>query len=72
MASVQKRVRNSGTTTYVVRWYAPDGTERTRGGFRSRKAAEAYATKQADGSCAGLPSTPTMAKCCSATRRQRG
>lgn len=45
MASVQKRVRHSGTTTYVVRWYAPDGTERTKGGFRTRKAALAYATK---------------------------
>jgi integrase len=41
--AVQKRVRASGTTTYVVRWYAPDGTERTRGGFRTRKAAEDWA-----------------------------
>lgn len=35
MAGIQKRVRASGTTTYVVRWNAPDGTERTKGGFLS-------------------------------------
>jgi integrase len=45
MSSIQKRVRHSGTTTYVVRWYAPDGKESTKGGFRTRKAAHAYATK---------------------------
>jgi Arm DNA-binding domain len=28
-----------------VRWYTPDGKERTKGGFRTRKAAQAYATK---------------------------
>jgi integrase len=43
MAGIQKRVRASGTTTYVVRWNAPDGTERTKGGFRTKKAAEDYA-----------------------------
>ena len=36
MAGIQKRVRASGTTTYVGRWYAPDGTERSKGGFRTR------------------------------------
>jgi integrase len=45
MAFVQKRVRASGTTTYVVRWYAANGTERTKGGFRTRKSAAAYARK---------------------------
>jgi hypothetical protein len=43
MAATQKRVRPSGTTTYVVRWNAPDGTERTKGGFRTRKAANDWA-----------------------------
>ena len=43
MATIQKRVRQSGTTTYVVRWYGPDGTERTQGGFRTKKAAEDWA-----------------------------
>lgn len=45
MASVQKRLRASGTTTYVVRWYAPDGTERSKGGFRTCKDAKAFAAK---------------------------
>ena len=45
MAGVQKRVRASGTVTYVVRWYAPDGTERSKGGFRTRKDAKAFAAK---------------------------
>ena len=27
----------------MVRWNAPDGTERTKGGFRTKKAAEGYA-----------------------------
>lgn len=43
MAAIQKRVRASGTTTYVVRWYAPDGSERTKGGFRTKKAAQDWA-----------------------------
>lgn len=38
--SVQKKVRDSGTTTYVVRWYGPDGKERYKGGFRTKKAAQ--------------------------------
>lgn len=45
MASVQKRKRASGTTAYVVRWYTPDGTQRTKGGFRTRKDAKAFAAK---------------------------
>jgi integrase len=45
MAGIQKRIRASGTTTYVVRWYTPDGTERSKGGFRTRKDAKAFAAK---------------------------
>src|SRR3954463_13230312 len=48
MATVQKRVRHSSTTTYVVRWYAPDGKERTRGGFRTKKAAEDWAALEVE------------------------
>jgi len=43
MAGIQKRVRASGTVTYVVRWHAPDGTERSKGGFRTKKAAQDWA-----------------------------
>jgi hypothetical protein len=62
MASVQKRVRNSGTTTYVVRWYAPDGIERTRGGFRTRKNAKAFAVKAEAATAAGRDFDPARGK----------
>lgn len=45
MAAIQKRVRASSTTTYVVRWYTPDGEQLTKGGFRTRKNAKAFAAK---------------------------
>jgi integrase len=62
MASVQKRVRASGTTTYLVRWYAPDGAERTKGGFRTRKTAQAYATKVENGKLRGVEFDPNKGK----------
>ena len=43
MARVQKRQTRSGTPTYVVKWRTPDGHDRSKGGFRTRKAALAYA-----------------------------
>lgn len=58
MAGIQKRVRASGTTTYVVRWYAPDGIERTKGGFRTRKDAKAFATKADIQSLTGMDFDP--------------
>lgn len=62
MASIQKRVRASGTTTYVVRWYAPDGTERTKGGFRTRKDAKAFAVKADAAVLAGMDFDPARGK----------
>ena len=62
MAGIQKRVRASGTTTYVVRWYAPDGTERTRGGFRTRKDAKAFAVKAEAATAAGMDFDPAKGK----------
>lgn len=62
MASVQKRVRNSGTTTYVVRWYTPDGTERTKGGFRTRKDAKAFAAKADAETLTGMDFDPGKGK----------
>jgi integrase len=44
MARIQKRQTQSGATTYVVKWRTPDGHDRSKGGFRTRKAAQAYAT----------------------------
>ncbi|CAN5609876.1 hypothetical protein BH09ACT7_BH09ACT7_23390 [soil metagenome] len=62
MASVQKRVRASGTTTYVVRWYAPDGAERTKGGFRTRKDAKAFAAKADAETLTGMDFDPGKGK----------
>jgi integrase len=42
MAHVQKRVWGNGTATYLVRWRTPDGTERTKGGFPTRRQARDY------------------------------
>ncbi len=62
MAGIQKRVRDSGTTTYVVRWYAADGKERTKGGFRTRKEAKAYAAKADAATAAGMDFDPRKGK----------
>jgi integrase len=62
MAGVQKRVRASGTTTYVVRWYAPDGTERSKGGFRTRKDAKAFAAKADTETLTGMDFDPGKGK----------
>jgi hypothetical protein len=73
MAGIQKRVRTSGTTTYVVRWNAPDGTERTKGGFRTKKAAEDYAAIHVEPKRRrGIDVNPMRGRCCSATRRRSG
>lgn len=44
MARIQKRQTKSGTNTYVVKWRTPDGHDRSKGGFTSKKAANNYAT----------------------------
>lgn len=48
MAYVQKRHTKSGSAAYIVKWKDPDGKHQTKGGFRTRKAAEDYATETAD------------------------
>ncbi|MGW5075966.1 site-specific integrase [Rhodococcus sp. NPDC004095] len=45
MANVRKLTRPDGTRFYQVRWRTPDGKHRTKGGFKTRKAAEDYATE---------------------------
>lgn len=62
MAGIQKRVRASGTVTYVVRWYAPDGTERSKGGFRTRKDATAFAAKADAEALTGMDFDPGKGK----------
>lgn len=44
MAHVQKRTRTDGKPAYLVKYRTPDGKHRTKGGFPTKKAAEAYAT----------------------------
>jgi integrase len=44
MAHVQKRMKSDGSTVYVVKFRTPDGKQRSKGGFRTKKQAEAYAT----------------------------
>ena len=58
MASVQKRTRADGRPVYVVKWRTPDGKERTKGGFPTKKLADAYATKQAEAKLRGLVFDP--------------
>ena len=43
MARVQKRVTSKGATVYVAKWRAANGTDRTKGGFATKKAANDYA-----------------------------
>lgn len=43
MAHVQKRTRTNGSPVYVVKWRTPDGKHRSKGGFRTKKEADAYA-----------------------------
>lgn len=62
MAGIQKRVRASGTITYVVRWYAPDGIERSKGGFRTRKDAKAFAAKADAEALTGMDFDPGKGK----------
>jgi integrase len=62
MAGIQKRVRASGTVTYVVRWYATDGSERSKGGFRTRKDAKAFAAKADTETLTGMDFDPGKGK----------
>jgi integrase len=43
MARVQKRITKSGATTYAVKWREPNGHDRSKGGFPTKKAAEDFA-----------------------------
>jgi integrase len=62
MAGIQKRVRASGTVTYVVRWYTPNGAERSKGGFRTRKDAKAFAAKADTETLTGMDFDPGKGK----------
>lgn len=45
MARIARRTRVSdGKPTYIVKWRTPDGKDRSKGGFSTKRAAEAWAT----------------------------
>jgi integrase len=58
MARVQKRIGKDGVSHYIVKWRTADGNDRTKGGFRTRKAAHAYATKVENGKLRGVEFDP--------------
>lgn len=62
MASVEKRQNSKGAATYIVKWRTPDGKHRTRGGFTTKKAARAYATKVEDARTRGVEFDPAAGK----------
>jgi integrase len=63
MASIQKRLTASGTTTYVVKWKDHRGDYRTKGGFKTKKAAETYAATEVEPKRRrGIAVTPSAGK----------
>jgi integrase len=62
MARIQKRVTAKGTTTYVAKWRTPDGTDRSRGGFTTKKAASDYAKNAESAASQGLVFDPAKGK----------
>lgn len=56
MASVEADPRGNGK--FRVRYRSPDGAERTKGGFPTKRKAEAYATKLENGKLVGIEYDP--------------
>ena len=71
IARIQKQQTKSGATIYVVKWRTPDGADRTKGGFSTRKAANAYATKVEAGKLRGVEFDPRQAASPSAKRQRQ-
>ena len=62
MASIEKRVSSKGRATYIVKWRTPDDQHRTRGGFATKRAAEAYKTEVESALLKGLAFDPSAGK----------
>lgn len=62
MARVQKRQTATGATTYVVKWRTPDGHDRSKGGFTTKKAARAYAARAEEARTRGAAFDPAAGK----------
>jgi hypothetical protein len=62
MARIQKRITNSGATTYVAKWRASDGKDRSKGGFTTKKAANAFAVARENDKARGIDFDPHAGK----------
>jgi hypothetical protein len=62
MARVQKRVTAAGATTYVAKWRAPDGRDRSKGGFATKKAANTFAVARENDKARGIDFDPNAGK----------
>ncbi|GAB5897084.1 tyrosine-type recombinase/integrase [Mycolicibacterium mageritense] len=62
MARVQKRQTAKGATTYIVKWRTPDGHDRSKGGFTTKKAARAYAARAEEARTRGAAFDPAAGK----------
>lgn len=62
MASVEKRQTKQGSTVYIVKWREPDGRHRTKGGFRTKRAAFAYSADAEAAHRAGSTFDPKAGK----------
>lgn len=62
MASIEKRVTSKGAPAYIVKWRTPDDQHRTRGGFATKRAAEAYKTEVEAALLKGLAFDPSAGK----------
>ena len=62
MARIQKRQTQSGAPTYVVKWRAADGKDRSKGGFTTKKAANAFAVARENDKTRGIDFDPNAGK----------
>lgn len=62
MARVHKRVTAKGATAYVAKWREPDGRDRSKGGFTTKKAASDYAKNAESAAAQGLLFDPAKGK----------
>jgi integrase len=62
MARVQKRVTAKGATSYVAKWREPDGRDRSKGGFTTKKTASDYAKNAESAAAQGLVFDPANGK----------
>jgi integrase len=62
MARIQKRVTAKGATVYVAKWRKPDGTDNSKGGFMTKKAASDYAKNAESAAAQGLLFDPVKGK----------